>query len=316
MPEIPPVAPNDLLESDEWGNPVARRTVQRYLDVANRDSLNPTPQQGDVAYLLDTNIVTFYTGATWSTLFVPLTGGTMSGPLLLPDGVVGTPALSFATDPDTGLFHTGTAMAFTFAAQTRMRLSGIGLEMFSVFGAEDGDRFLPSISFRADPDTGLSRFAADTLDFSTGGASRMRLANATFLWQSAIDNIRSAGVNAWPTTTGAANLNVQLSSDVGRFRISTSAKRFKRNIEPVTDLAEVPIPKPHMWQDIQSDSEEEPDDTQYVGFIADDWADLDERFAIRDADGELVNVHDRSIMAVMAAHIEKLETRIEALEAN
>jgi len=42
----------------------------------------------------------------------------------------------------------------------------------------DGTAALPSVAFYSDPDTGLSRPAANTLAFSTGGTEKMRLTNA------------------------------------------------------------------------------------------------------------------------------------------
>jgi len=41
---------------------------------------------------------------------LPLAGGTLTGPLLLPDGAVGAPALAFASDPDAGFYHANSSV--------------------------------------------------------------------------------------------------------------------------------------------------------------------------------------------------------------
>lgn len=65
MAEIPNVAPGETIESGAWGNPIRDRTVQRYASVASRDALNPTPTQGDLAYLEDTDRIQVFAIAAW-----------------------------------------------------------------------------------------------------------------------------------------------------------------------------------------------------------------------------------------------------------
>lgn len=57
----------------------------------------------------DTLRVYFDNGSVWSEIaYVPSGGGTVTGPILLPDGTVAAPALAFANDPDCGLYRIGT----------------------------------------------------------------------------------------------------------------------------------------------------------------------------------------------------------------
>ena len=56
MAEIPNVITGEVIDADLWGNPIRDRTVQRYADDANRDSLNPTPSDGEMAYVPGTAI--------------------------------------------------------------------------------------------------------------------------------------------------------------------------------------------------------------------------------------------------------------------
>ena len=61
-----------------------------------------------------------------------------SGQLLLPDGLVGTPALSFTNDPDSGIFNHGTANRFVVAlggsSQVGFGVGFLGLRNSSYYG--------------------------------------------------------------------------------------------------------------------------------------------------------------------------------------
>jgi len=51
MPEIPDQVPGELIEAS-WGNATRDRTVQRYTTTVERDTLNPSPADGDLAWIL------------------------------------------------------------------------------------------------------------------------------------------------------------------------------------------------------------------------------------------------------------------------
>lgn len=54
-------------------------------------------------------------------------GGTMTGVLFLPNGTAGAPSVSFASDPDTGMYRYGTnGLAWATAGVIRMALDGGG----------------------------------------------------------------------------------------------------------------------------------------------------------------------------------------------
>jgi hypothetical protein len=44
------------------------RLVQRYLSVADRTARNGAPNEGELSYLTDTNLLQFYNGAAWQTI--------------------------------------------------------------------------------------------------------------------------------------------------------------------------------------------------------------------------------------------------------
>lgn len=44
------------------------RLVQRYLSIADRTARNGAPNEGELSYLTDTNLLQFYNGAAWQTI--------------------------------------------------------------------------------------------------------------------------------------------------------------------------------------------------------------------------------------------------------
>jgi hypothetical protein len=113
-------------------------------------------------------------GSTWHEALVadPATGS-LSAPqgLRLSDGTAAAPALSFSADPDTGLYRAGADQigAATGGVQ-RFLLSTTALSLTLPLLAADGTAAAPSLSFSADPDTGIYRAGGDTLGFATAGA--------------------------------------------------------------------------------------------------------------------------------------------------
>ena len=274
-------------------------------------------------------------------LFLPLTGGVLSGSLDVGvnslsaktlflqsgggnnnielgriDGSASSPFIDFhsgavAVDRDVRIIASGgngsndggtltfSAAAFSFGARVRF---------------VDGTEALPGLAFNDDLATGIYLWGTNVIGVTTQGSLAMRLGpNYTYITDK-INNFRLQGINSFPTTSGALNVNINTGASTGQIRLFTSALEFKRNISPLLGLADLPIPEPRQWQDEKSEGEDEQDDTVYVGYAADDWAALDARFGVYSADGRLLNVHDRAIMAVIGAHITALEERVNELE--
>jgi hypothetical protein len=70
--------------------------------------------EGAIAYDTTLDAITWYDGAAWQrtisltygdTRYVKKAGDTMTGALLLPDGALATPALSFSADTNTGIYR-------------------------------------------------------------------------------------------------------------------------------------------------------------------------------------------------------------------
>lgn len=47
------------------------RSVQRFTSQANLSTKRPSPSEGELAYLTDTNILQVFTGSTWQRVFPP-----------------------------------------------------------------------------------------------------------------------------------------------------------------------------------------------------------------------------------------------------
>ena len=126
------------------------------------------------------------------------------------NGSASNPSYSWSSDTDSGIFRVGSnVIGFSVAAIEVLRLAGTGgsdennveiaasptgaAPTISAFGSDtnigvrlnpkgtgqvegpDGTAALPGYSFNSDLDTGMSRLAADTLGFSTGGSERARI---------------------------------------------------------------------------------------------------------------------------------------------
>lgn len=64
MPELPDRINGEIIEASHM-NDAQDRTVQRYTSAANRDTLNPLPVEGQMAWLSDVNQLTTYDGSKW-----------------------------------------------------------------------------------------------------------------------------------------------------------------------------------------------------------------------------------------------------------
>jgi len=86
MPELPSRIDGEIIEAEHM-NAATIRSVQRYTSAAQRDSLNPVPEEGQPAWLSDVDELTIWTGTAWIVagigVFLPTAGGTMTGILVI-----------------------------------------------------------------------------------------------------------------------------------------------------------------------------------------------------------------------------------------
>jgi len=269
MPEIPEVIPGEFI-FDTWGNPVARRSTQRYQDSAQLATLNPTPETGDLAYVLDVGQIQIFDGNNW----VMGGGGVSTGHLVV------NPPLS-ATKATISLQSAGQSVVeLTDAA-------GSTLNRWAIVRTES-DGLLELFS---------NAFGDTVVVFGREGAGQVTIWSGLF-------NIKD------PLTTGdAANVTMTEFGAEGRnlFRKSTSARKYKTNIQPADELADLTLEPVTFHRD--------DDDKDFIGFIADDLAAQDSRIGEYSPDGEIENYDLRAVVAILAAKVNDLTARIEALES-
>lgn len=137
-----------------------------------------------ISFLSDTNTGIYRVGVDEMSLvaggvdrFVVSTVLTSSVAHNFIDGAVGSPAIRFGNDTDTGLYRFGSNNIGVAAGGALIAsLSGTSaLFTVPVTGA-DGAVGTPSLSFTNDPNTGLYSIAGDQLGISTGGTLRLTIA--------------------------------------------------------------------------------------------------------------------------------------------
>jgi hypothetical protein len=116
-------------------------------------------------------------------------GDTMTGVLKIADGTQALPGLAFGSDPDTGIFYSGSnSFSFSNGNALTMQVTGTNILPLVDISATTTRSFLlkeglgttptagaPAFSFNGDPDTGMYSPAVNELGFSTAGTARMRL---------------------------------------------------------------------------------------------------------------------------------------------
>jgi len=88
MPELPNRVDGEIIEAEHM-NDATIRSIQRYTNTAQRDSLNPAPETGQPAWIVDIAELHVWTGTAWivagTGVFLPLTGGIVTGTLTVQD---------------------------------------------------------------------------------------------------------------------------------------------------------------------------------------------------------------------------------------
>jgi len=103
MPNPPLPLPATPIQA-AWGQAVTTRVVNVYQNAAARDAAIPTPEDGQLAYLIDEDLLTVrIAGVLWVTMgvgtFVQVSGDTMDGDLSMGShSLTGLPTPSAATD--------------------------------------------------------------------------------------------------------------------------------------------------------------------------------------------------------------------------
>jgi len=92
------------------------------------------------------------------------------GTLKISDGSVGSPAFTFASDTDTGIYSVSPNIIGISSAGSLVATFGTNLSVIGTVRGANGSVSLPSFTFESDPDTGTYRIGADALGVAAGGA--------------------------------------------------------------------------------------------------------------------------------------------------
>jgi hypothetical protein len=104
---------------------------------------------------------------------VATTALTATVPVLVGNGTAGAPTIGFSSDTDTGLFRVGAdSIGISAGGTSRVSVSTTATTSTVPVVVPGGSAGAPSLTFSGDTDTGIYRFAADTLSISTGGTVR------------------------------------------------------------------------------------------------------------------------------------------------
>jgi hypothetical protein len=98
--------------------------------------------------------------------------GSMTAPLLLDDGAIGAPALSWGNETTSGLYRAGAGdFRWAIGGADKIQITTNGL------GVADGAVGTPSLFFVSDPDTGIYRFGTNSISLALGGLEYWRFVN-------------------------------------------------------------------------------------------------------------------------------------------
>jgi hypothetical protein len=237
MAEMPDVLTGEVIDADLWGNPIRDRTVQRYIDVAERDAEHPSPASGDVAYMsaeVDNYLTLFHAGG-WRQLVGLNASGTavLKGTIQTFAGTSAAPSYSWSSDTGTGMYRLTTGViGWGISANRRMTLSTDGLEIGN--GSSTGAPLLqrinseaaPGYAFVTDPDTGLRRAGSGQIHMSLNGVTH-------YIFQT--DIFTATAVNT-ATTTNPENVFVFATGQLAK---STSSMEAKTNFVPLENALDV-----------------------------------------------------------------------------
>jgi hypothetical protein len=108
-------------------------------------------------------------------------------PIVGPNGAATAPSYSFSGDPNTGMYSGGAdVLAFSTGGTSRLQITTANLTSTIPIIVPVGSAVAPSYSFSGDPNTGVFSSAADTIDFSTGGTSRMQITTTGVIFDVAV----------------------------------------------------------------------------------------------------------------------------------
>ena len=188
MPELPDRIDGEIIEAAHM-NEATIRSVQRYASIAERDSLNPAPENGQPAWIIDVGELQIWDGAKWKG-YLPLTGGDMTGGIVMKSEVPSH--LWWDRDDATVPWR------MTQSSDGNLRIqrdTGSGYASVMDFTPEDGAKFIGSSAYNSQA---VFHNTARTHWFKFIIAS-----DNSFRLQSSEDGVTWTTVETWQPTVAA-----------------------------------------------------------------------------------------------------------------
>lgn len=151
-------------------------------------------------------------------LTIDTTSITTTLPFYMPDGSAANPAAAFSADTDVGIYRVTTnALGFSTSGTRRAYVDATTWVMEVPTYFTDGSAGSPSASFATDTNSGMYRFGADQIGFSTAGTHRMLVSTLGVHVDSGTLFIQDGSVGS-PSLAFASDTNTGLykgASDIG-----------------------------------------------------------------------------------------------------
>lgn len=238
------------------------------------------------------------------------------------NGSAGTAGVRFASSTSSGMYYNSSYLGLTFGGAWKL-LCYSGYVRTSVpINAPDGTMAKPAFTFQSDPDTGMYRPTANSLELSVGNQRAVYFGNKS----SSYPGVWMPGIHCRVSVGSTPNINVNTEAEGGTLVRTSSSRRYLKEIEAATLVAEQSVYELEpSWFRANDDTETDPALSHY-GFVAEDVAAVDPRLVsfaeTEDGDRHPDSVNTSAVMALMVGALKRqrdtiadLTARIEALEA-
>jgi hypothetical protein len=154
---------------------------------------------------------------------------TSTAEILASDGAVGTPSITFTSDPNTGIYNIGAdQIGFTTNGTCRLDIGTSAMMSTLQFSNAVGSAGAPAYSFTGDLDSGVYNVGADNIGISTGGS--LRFDASTTAVTSTLPVVHPAG------TAGAPSATFTGETDSGMYVSGTGRIGISANGSLITDI--------------------------------------------------------------------------------
>ena len=113
--------------------------------------------------------IAIFSGTGGATIQNSLVTGTDAGQTRTGDGTAATPAYSFTSDPNTGMYISGTDVMLSAGAGDQLLVDGATVQASVSFAFPAGTQSVPGLTFTADTNTGVYRPGGDQVSITVGG---------------------------------------------------------------------------------------------------------------------------------------------------